>query len=143
MVADYGSYGSEMRPLNLETKTFGEPYPIPANAWSLLSGDENYDFYYTSGMYLYGFHLGDESAEEVLNWMSCDINGQALDTFPPGRYVLETQNMPLLRRILNRDKERYKVPRKVQDVIDLLSGIDCKGRGTSCPDQLARALKKL
>lgn len=35
------------------------------------------------------------------------------------------------------------IGRKVQDVIDLLSGIDCKGRGTSCPDQLARALKKL
>ena len=33
--------------------------------------------------------------------------------------------------------------RKVQDVIELLEGIDCKGRGTSCPDQLARALKEL
>ena len=33
--------------------------------------------------------------------------------------------------------------RKVEDVIGLLEGIDCKGRGTSCPDQLARALKEL
>ena len=33
--------------------------------------------------------------------------------------------------------------RKVQDVIGMLEGIDCKGRGTSCPDQLARALKQL
>ena len=32
---------------------------------------------------------------------------------------------------------------KVDDVIARLEGIDCKGRGTSCPDQLARALKKL
>ena len=31
--------------------------------------------------------------------------------------------------------------RKVQDVIGRLDGIDCKGRGTSCPDQLARALR--
>ncbi|MBQ7564694.1 MAG: TIGR03905 family TSCPD domain-containing protein [Lachnospiraceae bacterium] len=29
---------------------------------------------------------------------------------------------------------------KVDDVISRLSGIDCAGRGTSCPDQLARAL---
>ena len=29
------------------------------------------------------------------------------------------------------------------DVISRLSGIDCKGRGTSCPDQLSRALKML
>lgn len=33
--------------------------------------------------------------------------------------------------------------RKIQDVIGMLEGIDCKGRGTSCPDQLARALKEL
>ena len=31
--------------------------------------------------------------------------------------------------------------RKPEDVIDVLSGILCKGRGTSCPDQLAKALK--
>ncbi len=29
----------------------------------------------------------------------------------------------------------------VDIVIERLSGIDCNGRGTSCPDQLARALK--
>ena len=33
--------------------------------------------------------------------------------------------------------------RKVQDVIAMLEGINCKGRGTSCPDQLAKALKAL
>ncbi len=33
--------------------------------------------------------------------------------------------------------------RKIQDVIGMLEGIDCKGRGTSCPDQLAKALKQL
>ena len=32
---------------------------------------------------------------------------------------------------------------KIDDVIARLEGIDCKGRGTSCPDQLARALKQL
>jgi len=35
------------------------------------------------------------------------------------------------------------IGRRVGDVIDLLSGIDCHGRGTSCPDQLARALRQL
>lgn len=32
---------------------------------------------------------------------------------------------------------------KKADVIARLEGIDCKARGTSCPDQLARALKAL
>ncbi len=30
---------------------------------------------------------------------------------------------------------------KVDDVIARLKGTDCNGRGTSCPDQLARALE--
>ena len=29
---------------------------------------------------------------------------------------------------------------RVEDAIERLRGIDCGGRGTSCPDQLARAL---
>jgi len=31
---------------------------------------------------------------------------------------------------------------KVEDVIDRLKGLSCNGRGTSCPDQLARALEE-
>lgn len=30
----------------------------------------------------------------------------------------------------------------VYDAIERLSGIDCNGRGTSCPDQLSKALKE-
>lgn len=32
---------------------------------------------------------------------------------------------------------------KVGEAIARLEGIDCKGRGTSCPDQLARALRHM
>ena len=32
---------------------------------------------------------------------------------------------------------------KKDEVITRLEGIDCGGRGTSCPDQLARALKQM
>lgn len=31
---------------------------------------------------------------------------------------------------------------RIEDAIERLSGIDCRGRGTSCPDQLARALRE-
>ena len=31
---------------------------------------------------------------------------------------------------------------RVDDVIARVEGIDCRGRGTSCPDQLAKALKE-
>lgn len=33
--------------------------------------------------------------------------------------------------------------RKIDDVIDSLKGIDCNMRGTSCPDQLAKALEEI
>ncbi len=31
---------------------------------------------------------------------------------------------------------------RVEDALERLEGIDCRGRGTSCPDQLARALRE-
>lgn len=33
--------------------------------------------------------------------------------------------------------------RSAEELIGLLSGIDCGGKGTSCPDQLARALVQI
>ena len=30
---------------------------------------------------------------------------------------------------------------KIEDVVSRLEGIDCGGKGTSCPDQLAQAVK--
>ena len=35
------------------------------------------------------------------------------------------------------------VGRRVDEVAGLLRGVDCGGRGTSCPDQLAQALEKI
>ncbi len=32
---------------------------------------------------------------------------------------------------------------QVEEAVARLEGIDCRGRGTSCPDQLAQALKTL
>lgn len=31
---------------------------------------------------------------------------------------------------------------EIHDAITRMEGIDCNGKGTSCPDQLAKALKK-
>lgn len=31
----------------------------------------------------------------------------------------------------------------IQEVIERTEGIDCGGRGTSCPDQLSKALKQI
>ncbi|MBQ1899626.1 MAG: TIGR03905 family TSCPD domain-containing protein, partial [Erysipelotrichaceae bacterium] len=36
---------------------------------------------------------------------------------------------------------RIVVGMDVDDVIKAFEGVDCHGRGTSCPDQISRALK--
>lgn len=33
--------------------------------------------------------------------------------------------------------------RPAREVISILRGIDCRGKGTSCPDQIARALEEV
>ena len=38
---------------------------------------------------------------------------------------------------------RLVVDMPVQEAIRRMEGIDCNGKGTSCPDQLAQALKQL
>ena len=37
---------------------------------------------------------------------------------------------------------RLVVGKSVDEVIEMLKGIPCGGRGTSCPDQVAKALEK-
>lgn len=37
---------------------------------------------------------------------------------------------------------RLCVGHKAEEVIQLLSGVNCNGRGTSCPDQLSKALRE-
>ena len=32
---------------------------------------------------------------------------------------------------------------KIEEVIEKLEGLNCNGKGTSCPDQLAQALKEV
>ena len=45
-------------------------------------------------------------------------------------------------KVINGIPVREEYRKKVEDAIARLEGIDCGGRGTSCPDQLAKALKQ-
>ena len=45
----------------------------------------------------YGTQLIVHESQEAIFFM----NGQALDLFGPGRYTLETQNIPLVRKVIN------------------------------------------
>ena len=79
-VMSEGMTGTQLLTVDLEKKSFGEAYPLPNGAWSLTPGDENYDLYYSSGMYLYGYRFGEEEPVEVLKWLDVDISSDTVDT---------------------------------------------------------------
>ena len=43
--------------------------------YSAITGDENYDLYYSNGAYFYGYKLGDKEPTKLFNWINCDVNG--------------------------------------------------------------------
>ncbi len=38
---------------------------------------------------------------------------------------------------------RLAAGQKIDTLAEMLSGIDCRGKGTSCPDQLSKALRSI
>ena len=79
VLTTWGTFGEEMRVLDLEKAVLGETLKLPRNAYNFLSGGGEYDLYYQDGMNLYGFMLGDEEGTKVLNWINADVNGNALN----------------------------------------------------------------
>ena len=75
-ISVWGNNGNEFLPFDTATKTFGNPLPLPNDAWQIVTGGGEYPVYYTSGVWLYGFDPEAENPEPVklFNWMDCDIN---------------------------------------------------------------------
>ena len=74
-VVYYGDQGEQLTILDTENLTLDEEqsYPV-ANAWNLIVGGGDYDFYYTNGSNLMGYKLADGKAEKVLNWINADVD---------------------------------------------------------------------
>ena len=70
----WGDTGMELRPIDFESKTFGEAIPLPSGAYSLVSGGGDYDVYYTSGVNFYGYKFDTKENVKLFNWINCDIN---------------------------------------------------------------------
>lgn len=77
----WGDNGEKLYVLDLENKTVGTSYDLPQNAYSLVSGSDEYDAYFSDGSYLCGFNIGDKEATKLFNWLNCDINGNNLESF--------------------------------------------------------------
>ena len=79
-VAYYGDSGEQLTVLDTENVALDEEqsYPV-ANAWNLIVGGGDYDFYYTNGSNFMGYKLADGKAEKVLNWINADVDPSNVD----------------------------------------------------------------
>lgn len=72
-----------LRPFDTSLKNFGESIPIPTSGYYMHNGDENYLFYYTEGVSMYGYDADTGEGTAILNLLNCDIDQESLSVFAP------------------------------------------------------------
>ena len=55
-----------------------DPRPISFDIYNALQGNDEYDFFYSNGSSFYGYKLDSGESEKLFNWISCDVNGNAV-----------------------------------------------------------------
>lgn len=78
-VTRWGDTGMELVRLDTAAGRFGEVIPLPANAYDVIPGGGDYDLYYRNGTNLYGYNFETQANDKILNWLSCDINGDYMN----------------------------------------------------------------
>lgn len=74
----WGDNGLLMAKIDAQSGSLGKGIAIPNDAYNPIPGDEEYDFYYTSGINLLGYKLETEEKVKILNWIDCDVNSNDL-----------------------------------------------------------------
>lgn len=67
--------GQYFVPIDLETKDWGEKVKLPSNVWSILPGDDVYDFYYAdNNNNIFGYTAKTDTKEKLVDWLACDVD---------------------------------------------------------------------
>lgn len=69
-----GENGQYFVPIDLETKDWGEKVKLPSNVWSILPGDDVYDFYYADNNNIFGYAAKTDTKEKLVDWLACDVD---------------------------------------------------------------------
>ena len=75
----WGERGQELKAIDSATGKFTDSFEIPDDAYNLIPGNGAYDFYYTSGVKLYGFDLETGEKTMILDWISCDVDSSDMN----------------------------------------------------------------
>ena len=73
----YGDMGMELRAVDINSKGWGTKYPLKGYPNTIVAGsaEDEYDFYYSDGMYFYGYKIEESKEEQILNWINSNVNG--------------------------------------------------------------------
>lgn len=66
--------GQYFVPIDLETKDWGEKVKLPSNVWSILPGDDVYDFYYADNNNIFGYTAKTDTKDKLVDWLACDVD---------------------------------------------------------------------
>ncbi len=67
-----------LRKVDVAAHSLGDGQSIPDTVWAPVSGNDEYDLFFSGGISLFGLRLGEDPVP-ILDWLDCDINGQILD----------------------------------------------------------------
>lgn len=75
VTTDSGDGSSVIRSVNLSSKSWGQDFKMPMNAWNTSSGGKQYDFCYSDSTSLFGYNVATQANEKILSWINCDVDG--------------------------------------------------------------------
>jgi len=90
---EFGSVRT-LRPIDLATQNFGSGIELPGNFWQIFSGNDDFDILFVESGNLYGFSIGSEEPEFLLNWIDSDVltgGNEVVSLLSDGRVLTATE----------------------------------------------------
>lgn len=107
--AVYGSEGMELRVIDTANSTIGDTLPLPSECYNPMTGNGEYDLYYTSGSYFYGIKYSEDQQTcenvKLFNWINCDIDSNDISSF----LVREDGSVVVVINEYDSDDENYDI----------------------------------
>lgn len=94
-----------LKTIDLKKKGLGTAYPMPLNAYSILSGSGDYLFYYQNGDTVYGRKAGAQEGEKLFSWVDADISQDEINLFFP----LEDGRVAAVSQKWENDKAKHEL----------------------------------
>ena len=91
----YENDGQRLKKIDVAKKGWGESYKAPSNMYDCFVGSGDYDLYYNDGSCFYGYSMEKGEAEQIVNWINANINGDYVRSIVPladGRIVVMLYN---------------------------------------------------